>query len=166
MVRQPHTTAAVAITLALVASLAPSASADPAPLARAEAAIAAAHSPASTTTASTGSSTPAPCGDVCSGHGYGNLDVVPLSPADRPTSTAADTTATYLICTPRARSCQSASKPVASAANPQRGGFDWGDAGVGAGASLVLLAIGLAATRTATKARKLHPAEQRTIATG
>ena len=41
MVRQHRTTAAVAITLALTASLAPTASADPAPLARAEAAIAA-----------------------------------------------------------------------------------------------------------------------------
>ena len=39
MVRQHRTTAAVVITLALTASLAPTASADPAPLARAEAAI-------------------------------------------------------------------------------------------------------------------------------
>ena len=44
MVRQHRTTAAVVITLALTASLASTASADPAPLARAEAAIAAAHS--------------------------------------------------------------------------------------------------------------------------
>ena len=112
MVRQHRTTAAVVISLALTASLAPTASADPAPLARAEAVITATHgsalvrpNPDEQAAPSTPSVAEASCGDVCSGHGYGNVDVVPLSPSVRPTSTAAD-----------------------------NGGFDWGDAGAGAGA--------------------------------
>ena len=45
------------------------------------------------------------------------------------------------------------------------GGFDWGDAGIGAGAALVLLAIGLTGTRAATNSRKRHTREQRAIVT-
>ena len=86
MTRQHNRTATLtALVLALVAIVAPAASADPQPLARAEAAIAntSTHPP----------TTPAPCGDICSGHGYGNADVVPLSPSVRPTPTAAQTVA-------------------------------------------------------------------------
>jgi hypothetical protein len=144
MVRQHQITAAVAVTLALSASLAPTASADPAPLARAEAAITSTHNRASgkippypdapTVTgpaaASALASSPAPCGDVCSSHGYPFMSAQPTTV--RVTS---------------------------------GGGFDWGDAGIGAGACAVLLGIGLAGTRTATRGRRRHPAEQRTIAT-
>jgi hypothetical protein len=122
MVRHHNqTTAAVAMALALATSLAPIASADPAPLARAEAVIAAA--PALATS-------PAPCGDVCSGHGYG-------------------------LVSPAATSFRVASGD----------GFNWGDAGIGAGASVLLLGIGLAGTRIATKARNRPAGEQHTIAT-
>jgi hypothetical protein len=124
MVRHHHAVAAVALALALTANLAPSASADPPPLARAEAAIAAAQSRANQ------ASTPAPCGDVCSSHGYPFV------------------------------SAQPASVLVTSG-----GGFNWGDAGIGAASCFVLLGIALAGTHTLTKDRKRHLAEQRTIAT-
>lgn len=144
MIRQHQVTAAVAITLALAASLAPTASADPAPLAQAEAAIAATQgsplvrpNPDEQAVANIPAITEASCGDVCSGHGYGNVDVVPLSPSVPRTTTAAD-----------------------------NGGFNWGDAGAGAGASLVLLAIGLAGARVATNSRKRHAREQRVVVTG
>ena len=80
MVRQHRTTAAVAITLALTASLAPTASADPAPLARAEAAITATHGSAPVRpnpdqqTATPPITHPGPCSEVCSG-GAGHLRI-------------------------------------------------------------------------------------------
>ena len=91
MVRQHRITASVVIALGLTAGLVASASADPAPLARAEAAISARHGSAAArhnrheTTKSNASITGASCGDVCSGHGYGSVYVVPLSPSVRPT---------------------------------------------------------------------------------
>jgi hypothetical protein len=53
----------------------------------------------------------------------------------------------------------------AAPATARNSGFEWGAAGIGVGACLVLLAIGLARTRTATNGRRRRPAEQRTIAT-
>jgi len=44
-------------------------------------------------------------------------------------------------------------------------GFDWGDAGIGAGAMLLLLGIGLAGTLVATNARRRDIREQRAVAT-
>lgn len=144
MVRQHQVAAALAITLALAASLASTASADPAPLAKAEAAIAAAQNRASSTVqpnpdqqtvkgpaaASALASSPASCGDVCSGGGYGFVSPQPPSVG------------------------------VVSG-----GGFNWGDAGIGAGVCAVLFGVGLVATRTVTKGRKRRPAERRSIAT-
>ena len=117
MIHQHHRIAtAAALALALAASIAPAASADPQPLARAEAAIA--H------TSTHPTATPATCGDVCSGHGYGNVDVVALSPRVRPTPTAA----------PNA-------------------GFDWSDAGVGAGGMLALILIAAGGVITLARRR-------------
>jgi hypothetical protein len=80
MVRYHHRVGlAIALTLALAASLAPLALADPQPLAGAEAAIAANQSPATPPIRPNAdeqnvppSTTTAPCSDACSGHGYGN----------------------------------------------------------------------------------------------
>jgi hypothetical protein len=47
----------------------------------------------------------------------------------------------------------------------QSSGFDLGDAAIGAGASLVLLALGLAGTHVATSSRKRHTRDQRAIVT-
>jgi hypothetical protein len=117
MIHQHHRIAtAAALALALAASIAPAASADPHPLTRAETAIA--------NTPDRPPATPATCGDVCSGHGYGNVDVVALSPRVRPTPTAA----------PNA-------------------GLDWGDAGVGAGGMLALILIGTGGALTVARRR-------------
>lgn len=43
-------------------------------------------------------------------------------------------------------------------------GFDWGDAAIGAGATLVLVAVGLAGTRAATNSRKRHTLDRRATA--
>ena len=88
MVRQHRTTAAVAITLALTASLAPIASADPAPLARAEAAITATHGSAlvrpnpDEQTATAATTYPGPCSEVCSGGAgsYGSTSQLATTP--------------------------------------------------------------------------------------
>jgi hypothetical protein len=45
------------------------------------------------------------------------------------------------------------------------GGFDWADAGIGAGGALVLVGLGLGAARAVTNVRRHHPSEQRAIAT-
>jgi hypothetical protein len=153
MVRQHQTTAAVAITLALAASLAPTASGF---LARTGSAM-----------APTFAGSPAPCGDVCSGHGYGIV------------SSAADVGSSNPVSHANQAGSPAPCGDVCSAhgygfVNPQPttvqatsgGAFNWGDAGIGAGACVVLLGIGLAGIRTAAKGRKRHPAEQREIATG
>lgn len=167
MTRHHHRiTPTIALTLALAAATAPTAWADPQPLARAEAAIAHHATPAST----------GPCSEVCSGGAgsYGpvsqpawtNQDAGARLPHDpRPRSAALATTsnrslnvATRTLATPV--SCGDVCSghgygPVDTPATivrvvaPQRG-FDWGDAGIGAGSTLILIAIGLAGTRAAT----------------
>ena len=135
MVRHHHITAAVAITLALTAGLASIASADPAPLAQAEAAIAASHSGA----------------------------LVRPNPDEQ---TVTDASASTAPCSEVCSGGGYGSVPatIVHVVAPD-GSFNWGDAGIGAGASLVLLGIGLAGTRAVTNSRKRHTREQRAIAT-
>jgi hypothetical protein len=158
MVRQHRTTAAVAITLALTASLAATASADPAPLARAEAAIAATHGSTLVRTnpdhqtATAGITYPGPCSEVCSG-GAGSYGS---------TSQLARTTDESGATLPHGNATPA---PTVVHVVTHSGGFDWGDAGIGAAAALVLLGIGLTATRAATNSRRRHTREQRAIAT-
>jgi hypothetical protein len=157
MVRQHRMTAAVVITLALGASFAPTAAADPAPLNRAEAAIAAAHS-----------SIPArPNPDEQT---VGSLSRTPQLTEKQAKAIAAHQNA-----------IQAALHPGVFGPNPHRvsnagtgaahitasnGGFDWGDAGIGAGASLILLGIGLAGLRAATTNRTRRAREKRAMAAG
>ncbi len=158
MIGQHRTTAAVAITLALTASLAPIASADPAPLAPAEVAIAATHGSGPVgpnpdqQTASAATTYPGPCSEICSGSagGYGSTS----QPARTPNEAGA--TVTHGTANPA---------PTVVRVVTQSGGFDWRDAGIGAGAALVLLGIGLTATRAATTSRRRHTREQRAIVT-
>lgn len=156
MVRQHRTTAVVVITLALAASFAPTAAADPAPLNRAEAAIAAAHS-----------SIPArPNPDQ-------QQTVGSPSRTPRLTEKQAKAIAAHQI--------QAGLHPGVFGPNPPRvsnagtgaahitasnRGFDWGDAGIGAGASLILLGIGLAGLRAATTSRTRRAREKRAMAAG
>ena len=134
MIRQHHTTAAVAMTLALSACLAPIASADPAPLARAEAAVAASHSGAPVQpnpdeqTVRRASADTGPCSEVCAGGGSGSVPATTVRVVTRD------------------------------------GSFDWADAGIGAGASLVLFGVGLAGVRAATNSRDRHTRQKRAIA--
>ena len=158
MVRQHRTTAAVAITLALTASLAPIASADPAPLARAEAAITATHARPlvrpnpDEQTARAATTYPGPCSEVCSGGAgsYGSTSQLATTPdksgATLPNGTASPAPAVVRVVT-------------------HSGGFDWGDAGIGAGTALVLLGIGLTAACAATTSRRRHTRKQRAIVT-
>jgi hypothetical protein len=167
MTRHHHRiTPTIALTLALAAATAPTAWADPQPLARAEAAIANHATPAST----------GPCSEVCSGGAgsYGPVSQPPWTNQDagarlphdpRPRSAALATSsdrslnvATRTLATPV--SCGDVCSghgygPVDTPATIVRvvapqGGFDWGDAGIGAGSTLILIAIGVAGTRAAT----------------
>lgn len=158
MVRQHRTTAAVAITLALTASLAPIASADPAPLVRAEAPIAAIHGSAlvrpnpDEQTATAATTHPGPCSEVCSGGAgsYGSTSQLATTP-DQSGATLSHRTASPA--------------PAVVRVVTHSGGFDWGDAGIGAAAALVLLGIGLTTARAATTSRRRHTRKQRAIVT-
>jgi hypothetical protein len=134
MVRQHRTTAAVVITLALTASLASTASADPAPLARDEAAIAAAHSSA---------------------------PVVRPNPDEQAAIAAAHSSAP-VGPNPDQQAAGSPSRTIVHITASNRE-FDWGDAGIGAGAAVLLLGVGLAGTRVATSTRKRRTRQERTI---
>ena len=74
---------------------------------------------------------PGPCSEVCSGGGYGSVS--------RPSWTPDDNTA-------------SIPPAVARDVTPS-GGFNWGDAGIGAGGMLALTVIGLGGALTLTRRR-------------
>jgi len=164
MVRQHHTTAVVAITVALTAGLAPIAAADPAPLARAEATVAANQSQARTAvrsnhdeqTTTRAATDPGPCSEVCSGRpdSYGLVS--------RPSS--APRSSIPALLDSRAH-LTAGSPPTVVRVVTRDGGFDCGDAGIGAGAALILLAIGFAGTRAATNGRRRYHREERGMVT-
>jgi hypothetical protein len=144
MIRHHHRiTTAIALTLALAASAAPVALGDPQPLAQAESAIAS-HTPAS----------PVSCGDVCSGHGYGFVGV---------TRTTASPVSCGDVCSGHGYGPVNTPATIVRVVAPG-GGFDWGDAAIGAGAALVLVGIGLAGTRAAPNSRRRHVRQQRATA--
>jgi hypothetical protein len=171
MVRQHRTTAAVAVTLALAASLAPAASADPAPLARAEAVIAAPHGSAlvrpnpDNQTATAASTYSGPCSEVCSGGAgsYGAGTELPQTSGQSGASVPNTHRPQRVAVTGQHRSGSTA--PTAVRVPARSGGFHWADAGIGAGASLILVGVGLAGMRAATNRRKRNPRQQRAIAT-
>ena len=70
------------------------------------------------------------CGDVCSGHGHGSVGATTSALSVRPRSTASG------------------------------GGFDWGDAGIGAGGAFALTIIGLGGVFAATNHRRRQPQHQ------
>jgi hypothetical protein len=154
MVRQHRTTAAVVITLALTASLPSTASADPAPLARAEAAIAAAHSSAPVVG-------PNHDEQAAIAAAHSSEPVVGPNP-DEQAAIAAAHSSVPVGPNPDQQAAGSPSRATVhvSASNP---GFDWDDAGIGAGATVLLLGVGLAGTRVATSTRKRRTRQERTI---
>jgi hypothetical protein len=161
MIHQRHRfTGAIAVALAVVASIAPVAWADPPPLAQAEAAIAANHGQLSTLTRPNpdeqtviGAPTSAgPCSEVCSG-GAGSYGLAGQQAGTR------DEFGARLAHHGRPRSA-AVGRPSGSGTpatvvrvlSPDTG-FDWGDAGIGAGATLILIGIGLGGIRVVTSAR-------------
>jgi hypothetical protein len=82
-----------------------------------------------------GADSPGPCSEVCSGGGYGLAG--PLS--RRPGDSSADNTA---------RTPPPGARVVTGSAS-----FHWGDAGIGAGGMLALIAIGLGGALTLTRRR-------------
>ena len=170
MNRQHHRISnVIVLTLALTASVAPVAWADPPPHANVETAVAANHGPASTPVRPnpdqqtvTGATTHTGlCSEVCSGGSYGYVT---------PSFSTPNETGATLSHDPRSRptvlstAYNTASTPATVVRVAPGGSFDWGDAGIGAGAALVLLGIGLAGSRAATDSRKRHPRERRATA--
>jgi hypothetical protein len=154
MVRQHRTTAAVVITLALTASLASTASADPAPLARAEAAIAAAHNSPPVVR-------PNPDEQAAIAAAHNSPPVVRPNP-DEQAAIAAAHTGVPVGPNPDQQTAGSPSQTTVHVTASNRG-FDWGDAGIGAAATVLLLGVGLAGTRVATSTRKRRTRQERTI---
>jgi hypothetical protein len=160
MTRRHHHNATIALTLALTASLAPAAWADPAPLAKAEAAIAA-NSRSSTAirpnpdeqTVTGATADPGPCSELCSGEArsYGLAS---------PRSWTPDESGATLPHDPRPRWVAASSLYSTASTAPKTirvitpgGGFRWGDAGIGAGGMLALTLFGLIGARTTTGRR-------------
>jgi hypothetical protein len=173
MVRHRHIATVVAIVVGLTPSLAPIASADPAPLAQAEATIPTTQNnmPARPTSLVPGDSPSAigysgpvsqpssPPGDSPTALGYSGPVSQP-SPAPQLSTSALLSSGASPTAPTTAAAPQTAVRVVGS-----QPGFDWGDAGIGAGAMLVLLGIALAGTLVATTARRRHTREQRAVAT-
>ncbi len=158
MVRQHRTTAAVVITLALTASFAPVAAADPAPLDRAEAAIAAAHSSIPVR--------PNPddqtVGSLSRSPRLTETQVKALADLQRAAVQAGLHPGVFGTNSPRV----SNAVPTVVHSTASDRGFDWGDAGIGAGASLVLLGAGLVGARAVTTSRTRRTREKRAMAAG
>ena len=145
MIHQRITTT-VAMTLTLLASTAPAAFAGStaSPVVRPNPD----EQTASNATAITGAS----CGDVCSGHGYGPVSVTNRVPATVAPCGDVCSGHGYGAVNVSTRAIPSARL---SAAAPSSG-FDWGDAGIGAGSMLALTVIGVGGVLAASNRRGRH----------
>jgi hypothetical protein len=136
MIHQHHRITTAMLALAIAATIAPAALADPQPLAKAEAQIAAAGrtttavrpNPDQQTLTRAGGQA-APCSEVCSAGGYfGSSSQLATASSSRPSHNPGGASRPRLA--------------VVHVAAPS-GGFDWGDASVGAGGMLALTVIGV-----------------------
>jgi len=159
MIHEHHRiTSAVVVALALAASIAPAASADPQPLASAEAAIAANGRPTTAVRPNPDEQTltqapvdSGPCSEVCSGGGYGfGNSSSAESGAQLPHNPLAGT---GLLSEQANGLVAAAHTPAVVHVTAPSGGFDWGDAGVGAGGMLALILIGVGGVLTAARRR-------------
>jgi hypothetical protein len=157
MFREHRTTAAVALTLALTASLASTASADPAPLARAEAAIAAARGSAPVVR-------PNPDEQAAIAAARSSAPVVRPNP-DEQAAFAAARSGVPVGPKPHQQIVGSPSRATTHVTASNHA-FDWIDAGIGAGATVILLGVGLAGTRLATSSREWRARQESEIAAG
>jgi hypothetical protein len=119
------TTIALTLTLAAITTPAAVASSTATPVVR--------PNPDEQTASSASSITGASCGDVCSGHGYGPVSVTTRAPATAASCGDVCSGRGYGPVNVATRAVPSVRPP--SAAVPG-GGFDWGDAGIGAGGML------------------------------
>jgi len=159
MTRHHRTARAIALAFALTATFAPVAWADPQPLAKAESAIAASHGSAGLTvrpnpdeqTATRASTNTGPCSEVCSAGGYGTARATAWTPDESGPRLPHDPRPRWVA----ARSLYSTpiTPPAVVRLTTPSGGFDWGDAGIGAGGMLALTLIGLGGTLTVTHRR-------------
>ena len=94
-----------------------------------------------------GAGAPGPCSEVCSGGGYGLGGPPPRTPGG---SSAGNTART-----------QPQGRVVTGSA-----GFDWGDAGIGAGAMLAVIVLGLGGALTLTHRRNHRIHDQRSTLLG
>jgi len=160
--------------LALTATAAPTAWADPQPLARAEAAIAANHSPASRYTG--------PCSEACSGGGYAAASqpswipddsgaTLPHDPRPRPLPPSQPQTTSLSEIQQGAKQAglhpgvfgqseAASNQATAARVTAPDGGFDWGDAGIGAGGMLVVTLIGAGGLLTVANRRNHRTREE------
>ncbi len=155
MLRQRHTTAAVAIALAITASLASIASADPPPLGRAEAAIAAAHSSAPVVR-------PNPDEQAAIAAAQSSAPVVRPNPDEQAAIAAARGNVPVVRPNPAHRAASSPSDTAVQVTAANRG-FDWRAAWIGAGVTVVLLGVAFAGTRVGTSTRKRRSGQERSI---
>ena len=142
-------TLTIGLALALAAAIAPVASADPPPLAQAAAAIAnhSTHIPAGSTL----------CSEVCSGGAYNTVKASAATPVSTGLRSEVVSGGGY--------------GPVSTPATIVRvvapsGGFDWGDAGIGAGGAIALTMIGLGGVIAATNRRGRGTRHQQARASG
>jgi hypothetical protein len=159
MIHQHHRIAsAVALALTLAASIAPAASADPQPLASAEATIAANGQAPTAVRSNPDEQTPmqatansGPCSEVCSGGVYGLADTsLADSGARLPHNPLAGT---GLLSRRPSGLIAATHTPAVVHVTVPSGGFDWGDAGVGAGGMLALILIGAGGVLTVARRR-------------
>jgi hypothetical protein len=163
MIRQHRRIAtAVGLALALAASIAPAAWADPQPLASAEAAIAT-NARATTAvrpnpdeqTVTQATVNSGPCSEACSGSGYGFGNSSSAEPGGPlPSDSFAGT---RLFPQHGSGSIAAAHAPAVAHVTAPSGGFDWGDAAVGAGVMLALTLIGVGGVLTVAR-RRSHSA--------
>ena len=170
MIRQHHRiTHATALTLALAATAAPCAWADPAPLAKAEAAIAARQTPqgpSPTTGANPRGVAITPSQRSALPSQQAANPSVRSNPDNQPAAgLSASTGPAARVASDRGNASGTVATRVVRVVTPADD-FDWRDAGLGAGASLLLVGLGLAAARAAASGRKPHTRDPRATATG
>jgi hypothetical protein len=189
MLRHHRVAPFVALTIAFTASFARTAWADPQPLAKAEAAIAADQSRASTAIrpnpdeqmATVSGTYTGPCSEVCSGAGYnptGLPSLIDEAGARLPHNSRSRSLAPLNTqITSLAEIQQGAEKaglhpgvfsPAEAVGTPSivvratapNDGFDWGDAGIGAGGALALMLIGVGGVLALTNHRNHRVRDQ------
>jgi hypothetical protein len=165
MIRQHHLiTGTIALAAVLTATLAPAAWADPAPLAKAEATIAA-HGRSNTAVRPNPDQQPAtraatnagPCSEVCSGGAgsYGSASHRAWTPDESGATLPHDPRPRW-VAAPSLYS-NAGTPPTVVRIVTHHGGFDWGDAGIGAGGMLALTLIGFGGALVATHRRNHRP---------